>query len=233
MYKDTGTPLDMDRFKDLQTAMEKALGGTITEKHWNILRAAIHVFAEKGFSAGRTSEIAKEAGVSEGTVFNYFKTKHDLLQGLLLAFFTSVVRPFFLESIDTYLESVRESSLDEALTKLLLERMQLMHQNAELMKTVCAESMFHPELMKQIDEEIMPELMMSMKRIYDLEQERGTFRKDIDGLLAMNSLLTMTMGHMIMSKRFPQMIVGQSAEERISQIVDIFLNGVKANPESN
>ncbi|WP_446715397.1 helix-turn-helix domain-containing protein [Caloramator sp. Dgby_cultured_2] len=33
------------------------------------------VFSEKGFEGSRTSEIAKEANVAEGTIFKYFKTK--------------------------------------------------------------------------------------------------------------------------------------------------------------
>lgn len=40
-----------------------------------VLKAAVKIFSEKGYSAATTSEIAKEAGVAEGTIFRYFKTK--------------------------------------------------------------------------------------------------------------------------------------------------------------
>ena len=48
-----------------------------------ILDAAATVFAEKGFHQATTKQISKAAGVSEGTIYNYFDTKFDLLIGLM------------------------------------------------------------------------------------------------------------------------------------------------------
>lgn len=50
-----------------------------TQKRARILEAAIAVFAEKGFNTARVSDIAKEAGVADGTIYLYFKGKEDLL----------------------------------------------------------------------------------------------------------------------------------------------------------
>jgi len=47
-----------------------------------ILDAATRVFAERGLTAAPTSEISKRAGVAEGTLFTYFKTKDDLINSL-------------------------------------------------------------------------------------------------------------------------------------------------------
>lgn len=44
-----------------------------------ILKAAIKVFARHGFARSRTAEIAREASVAEGTIYNYFKSKDDLI----------------------------------------------------------------------------------------------------------------------------------------------------------
>ena len=41
----------------------------------NIFNAAVKVFAQKGYSAATTSEIAREANTAEGTIFRYYKTK--------------------------------------------------------------------------------------------------------------------------------------------------------------
>jgi AcrR family transcriptional regulator len=40
------------------------------------------LFAERGLTAAPTSEISKQAGVAEGTLFTYFKTKDDLINAL-------------------------------------------------------------------------------------------------------------------------------------------------------
>ena len=47
-----------------------------------ILDAATHGFAERGLTAAPTLEISKQAGVAEGTLFTYFKTKDDLINAL-------------------------------------------------------------------------------------------------------------------------------------------------------
>jgi len=52
------------------------------DKRNAILEAATHLFAERGLTAAPTAEISKHAGVAEGTLFTYFKTKDDLINAL-------------------------------------------------------------------------------------------------------------------------------------------------------
>jgi AcrR family transcriptional regulator len=52
------------------------------DKRNAILDAATRVFAERGLTGAPTSEISKQAGVAEGTLFTYFKTKDDLINAL-------------------------------------------------------------------------------------------------------------------------------------------------------
>lgn len=49
------------------------------EKYHKILEAACKVFAEMGFHQSTISQIAKEAGVADGTIYLYFKNKNDIL----------------------------------------------------------------------------------------------------------------------------------------------------------
>ena len=52
------------------------------DKRNAILDAATRLFAERGLTAAPTSQISKLAGVAEGTLFTYFKTKDDLINAL-------------------------------------------------------------------------------------------------------------------------------------------------------
>lgn len=77
-----------------------------------ILEAAIRLFAEKGYNETPTSEVARTAGVAEGTVFHYFKTKEGILMHILE------------EMINIYLKGMEEeingaSSGMEALEKII------------------------------------------------------------------------------------------------------------------
>jgi AcrR family transcriptional regulator len=56
------------------------------ERRRQILDAALVVFGEKGFHASNVSDVAAQAGVSQGTIYWYFDSKDELLSAALLAY---------------------------------------------------------------------------------------------------------------------------------------------------
>ena len=48
-----------------------------------ILEAAIRVFGQTGFRDTKIADIAREAGVATGTLYNYFSSKEDIFQSIL------------------------------------------------------------------------------------------------------------------------------------------------------
>ncbi len=54
------------------------------DKRKAILSAALRVFAERGVSHAPTAAISKVAGIAEGSLFTYFKTKDELLNELYI-----------------------------------------------------------------------------------------------------------------------------------------------------
>lgn len=47
-----------------------------------IIRAAIHIFARDGLDKGKIADIATEAGIGKGTVYEYFKSKEEIFQAM-------------------------------------------------------------------------------------------------------------------------------------------------------
>src|ERR1051326_1610988 len=62
-----------------------------------ILTAALELFQKNGFEAATTKQIARRAGIAEGTVFNYFRSKEEI------ALF------FFEREVDHSISSVRRN----------------------------------------------------------------------------------------------------------------------------
>src|ERR1700682_1928446 len=54
----------------------------IADKRSAILRAAIRVFANNGYFNSKVADIAREAGVADGTVYLYFKSKEEILHSI-------------------------------------------------------------------------------------------------------------------------------------------------------
>src|SRR6266516_4469346 len=55
----------------------------VTARRNQILDAATKVFAEKGFHRATIKEIARVAGIADGTIYTYFSSKTDVLLGIL------------------------------------------------------------------------------------------------------------------------------------------------------
>ncbi|HSL89147.1 MAG TPA: helix-turn-helix domain-containing protein, partial [Ignavibacteriaceae bacterium] len=54
------------------------------ESRQKILDAALEVFAKQGYHSATVDAITKTAGISKGLMYNYFKSKEDVLQELML-----------------------------------------------------------------------------------------------------------------------------------------------------
>src|SRR5438132_14226161 len=70
-------------------------------KRERILRAAVDVFAQSGYFNAKVSEIAKAAGVADGTIYLYFEGKEDVL----ITIFREHTRNY-LESLERELANI-------------------------------------------------------------------------------------------------------------------------------
>lgn len=197
----------------------------LTEKHWQILEAAVKVFSEKGFSAARTSEVAKEAGVSEGTIFNYFKTKKDLLTSMVIPLVVRFFRPLMLMSVERIFKTRKERPVEDVLLDVMRDRVHLVEKNLPLIKTVAAEAAFHPELLDPVREQLMPKLVEVASKFFQEEVEKGTFR-DIDPVLALRGLMSMLGGYVLMKNIAPDALQIEDEETELRRLLDLYLHGV-------
>lgn len=55
----------------------------VEDRREQIIEAALRVFAEKGFARATNRDIAREAGITTGLIYYYFKSKEDLLKAAL------------------------------------------------------------------------------------------------------------------------------------------------------
>jgi TetR/AcrR family fatty acid metabolism transcriptional regulator len=62
--------------------MRSARSLNVGDKREAILRAATSVFAHNGYFNSKVADIAREAGVADGTVYLYFKSKEDILHSI-------------------------------------------------------------------------------------------------------------------------------------------------------
>lgn len=144
----------------------------VTPKQLSILRAAIDVFAEKGFSAAATSEIAQKAGVAEGTIFRYYRTKKDLLLAIVVPTMSRMIAPFVLRNFSGVLD-VPFESYEAFLKAFMVNRLEFVRRNLKIVKILIQEIPFQPALKEQLTENIFEQVLERVTTITEHFKAQG------------------------------------------------------------
>jgi len=133
----------------LQLLLENGIVDAKTEKQKRVLTTAIRLFSEKGYANTSTSEIAKEANVSEGLIFKYYQSKEQLLMSLIIRFvtdFSPEIGPEFLESF----VPDPQMTLEGFIRQSMLSRMRIIEANKDLFQVFFKELMYREELKREL-----------------------------------------------------------------------------------
>lgn len=109
------------------------------------IEAAIKLFAKQGYNGTSTLQIAKVAGVSQATVFKYFKTKEDLLYAIIL--------PVIPKLFSRFLGRVQKAkSVQELISYIVRDRFEFLEENNNTVKIIYSEILINENLKKQVIE---------------------------------------------------------------------------------
>jgi AcrR family transcriptional regulator len=144
----------------------------MTPKQISILQAAIEVFSEKGYAAAATSEIAQKAGVAEGTIFRYYKTKKDLLLSILGPAMSRMLAPFIMRNFNVVLD-LPYDSFEEFLRAFMINRLEFARKNCKILKILIQEIPFQPTLRAQFMENILNKVLERVIEIVEHFKAKG------------------------------------------------------------
>jgi len=150
-----------------------------------IITAAREVFSQKGFSEATTAEIAQQAGVSEGTIYNYFESKRDLLISLIGGYALD-------ESLLNLFKSPSIGNID-SLPALLEDRIKIGFENSDLLTLLLAEIQRSPDFGEQYSEQVLMPGLALLKAYLDMRVGNGTLRP-VDTEVAARIIVAMVVG---------------------------------------
>ncbi|ABY43568.1 MULTISPECIES: TetR/AcrR family transcriptional regulator [Bacillus] len=157
--------------------LEELVAATNTDKRnerqMRILEAAVDMFGEKGYASTSTSEIAKRAGVAEGTIFRYYKTKKDLLFAVVMPTLTKFAAPFFVQAFAKEIFKTEYESYEVLLRVIIQNRFEFAKKHFPMIKILIQEVPFQPELKSEIQQLIETELLVHFKKLIAKFQEEG------------------------------------------------------------
>jgi TetR/AcrR family transcriptional regulator, fatty acid metabolism regulator protein len=153
------------------------------DKRERILVAAERVFARCGFFAARVSEIAKEAGIADGTIYLYFKSKDDLLISL------------FERRMKQVNELLADATADkgpvEQLRAFIHTYLQLVHDEPAAAEVLTIELRQSSKFMKEYDNPQFADFLRMLGGIIAAGQERGELDGNIPSHVAARMIFGM------------------------------------------
>jgi TetR/AcrR family fatty acid metabolism transcriptional regulator len=190
----------------------------VADKREAILRAAIRVFARNGYFNSKVADIAREAGVADGTVYLYYKSKEDILHSIFDRTMEEVISEGRLQ-----LEAIEDPR--EKLRRIALLHLERMGADRELAVVFQVELRGSTKFMEEFSAAGFAEYLGLIHGVIAEGQSAGLFRAGLNAKVvakiffgALDEMAT----NWILSKRRYKLT------PLADQVLDIFLNGVSA-----
>ena len=152
------------------------------DKRRRIIDAAVDVFAAKGFFGARVSEIAEAAGVADGTIYLYFKSKDDILISLFEEKMHSII-----ERLMTMLQE-HEGDPEAKIRRYIVEHLKLVADQPSLMQVLTIELRQSARFIKEYHPKAFRTYLSLLQAIVEEGQSQGVFREDLDPLVFRRAL---------------------------------------------
>ena len=147
----------------------------LSDKQQRVLQAALDVFAERGFHGASTSEIAKRAGVAEGTLFKQYKTKKELMIGVLAPVFAHVIAPVVLNEVREILQAPH-ATVEDFLLTIFRNRLAFLTKHERVARIALQEVPFHGEVRELVKSTMAAQVLPDAIALVERFQREGKVR---------------------------------------------------------
>ena len=190
----------------------------VGDKREAILRAATQVFARNGYFNSKVADIARAAGVADGTVYLYFKSKEEILHSI----FDGAVEEAISEGRKE-LEAISDPR--QKLRRIAQLHLERLGADRDLAVVFQVELRGSTKFMEEFSAAGFAEYLRMIRTTFEEGQRAGIFRQGLNSKVVAKILfgaLDEMATNWILSKRRYKLV------PMADQVMDIFLNGVSA-----
>lgn len=199
------------------------MGSKNNGKYDQIMGAAVRVFAEQGYFQSTIAQIAREAGVADGTIYLYFKNKEDILA----RFVNQQSTRFF----DTFKEKMTlEKTAVDKLKALVRLHFEVSQQDRHTALVYQVEMRRSVRLMKEDIKDVLRMYHDVVGSILEEGQQQGAVRHDLQTGLVKRMIFA-SVDEVITS----WVLAGGKYDlvPLADPLVDLFLKGIQANASAS
>lgn len=187
-----------------------------TDKRQRILRASVDVFAEHGYFNAKVAQIAKAAGVADGTIYLYFNGKEDLLITI------------FREHTRSYLEALERRMADvelaeDRLRTAVRHHLETLGRDRALAVVSQVELRHSLKFLSLFSQQEVADYLNVIRKIVEHGQESGAFRRNVHPQLAAKAIFGV-LDEMVTSWMLSEKDYDLAAQSE--QVADLILTGL-------
>jgi TetR/AcrR family fatty acid metabolism transcriptional regulator len=195
----------------------------VPDKRQRILDAALQVFAERGYYNAKVAEVARQAGVADGTIYLYFENKDDLLINL------------FEDRMDFLIRRLREDleqhggTVPERIRRLMHLHLRLAVEAPALAEFITVELRQSSKFVKEYENPRFQQYLVILRDLVEEGQRDGSLDERLDPRnivrAIFGSLDEILLSLTLASRRKP-VNLARAADD----LADIFLRGIEKSP---
>ena len=185
-------------------------------KRQRILRAATDVFAQSGYFNAKVSEIAKAAGVADGTIYLYFDGKEDLLINI----FREHTRGY-LQSLERDLTEARRA--EDRIPIAIRHHLETLGRDRALAIVAQVELRHSLKFMALLSHQEVADYLNILRKVVEQGQSDGVFRRSLNPQLVAKSIFG------ILDEMVTSWVLSEKEYELASQsdgVAEFVLNGL-------
>lgn len=185
--------------------------------------SALKVFAEKGFFGAKVADIAEDAGVADGTIYLYFRSKDDILISL------------FEHQMERATQVLREATSQgttstDKIGRFIGAYAEMAKENRHAVEVITIELRQSAKFMKEYENPRFAEFLKLIAQVIEEGQQRGELRADIPAPLAARVLFG-ALDELLLwwvSAKNEKLDIARAGQ----QLVELVLGGLSARPRA-
>jgi AcrR family transcriptional regulator len=137
-----------------------------------LIESAIHMFQKKGFQLTRVSDIVSAAGVSQGTFYNYFKSKEEIFRDICNEFINEL-QTLFIERTEHLFDGDTVEEIVANVHRIVRDVIRIYRENLSVAELLFREGIGNGGLFKEIYEDILTIFLALIEEQIKKARSRG------------------------------------------------------------
>lgn len=174
---------------NIMTKREDRIKQISEQRREQILEAALDVFSQKGFDKSTVPDIARQAGIAVGSIYNYYPSKRDL--------FVAAISKFVIEPFAAVIKQTPRNGDADYIAAIMENRLSIGLENIGNFLPLFGDIYRDPDLRQRYIEQVLKPVFGMMEKYYASRIKDGAFR-DVNPAIITRACGGMVIGFMLL-----------------------------------